>query len=143
MKAALASIAILLSLTGCVGTIEQKVQPVALSGNEPREICLIENAAVHHEFLASYKKALSKRNLAVRLLPPGTALGGCPLMTTYDAKWTWDLALYLYYANLKVYHNNRLEGEALYDAAKGGTKTEKFINAETKIQELTDQLFPG
>jgi hypothetical protein len=142
MRTRLAFITILLSLTGC-GTIEQKVRPVALSSDEPREICVVETPDAHHEFLPSYKSALTKKGMTVRVLPAGAAVGACPLTTTYEAKWQWDLALYLSYANLKVYRNNHLEGEALYDATRGGTKTEKFTNAEAKIQELTDQLFPG
>jgi len=142
MKAARVSILMMLSLVGC-GSISQKVQPVALSGSEAREICVVENSDVKHEFLASYTGALARKGFSVRVLPQGTAPGACPLTTTYDAKWQWDLALYLSFALLKVYHNNRLEGEALYDATQAKMKTDKFIKAEMKIQELTNQLFPG
>ena len=51
--------------------------------------------------------------------------------------------MYLIYANLKVYRNGRLEGEAMYDSRHGGLNMSKWINAEAKIQELTNQLFPG
>jgi hypothetical protein len=142
VKAGPASIALLVSLAGC-GTIQQKVTPIALSGSQPREICVVENPSARVSFLDAYKDALAKRNLTVRMLPPGTAVGACPLTTTYAATWRWDLALYLSYANLKVYRNSHLEGEALYDAEQAKADTKKFIHADVKIQELTDQLFPG
>ncbi|WP_267877742.1 hypothetical protein [Duganella guangzhouensis] len=34
-------------------------------------------------------------------------------------------------------------GEALYDANRAGLNTGKFIDADKKIRELADQLFPG
>ena len=141
MKTRVTSLLIVLSLAAC-GTIEQKVKPVAFSAGEPREICVVENPSVTENFLAAYKNALSKRNLAVRMLPQGLAVDTCPLTSTYTANWRWDMALYLAYANLKVYRNGRLEGEALYDGLKAGLDTDKFIHAEAKIQELTNQLFP-
>jgi len=141
MKAGSAPILIMLLIAGC-GTIEQKVKPITLSGTEAREICVIENTSVRKDFLTAYRDALSRRNLTVRVLPPETAVGSCPLTSTYTANWRWDLALYLAFADLKVYRNGRLEGEAVYDSLQAGAKTSKFINAGMKIQELTDQLFP-
>lgn len=144
MKSGLAVVTILLSLAGCAGgIIEQNVKPVTLSASEPREVCLVENPAVSQGFLESYKAALAKRNLTIRMLPPGTPVNTCPLTLTYTANWRWDLALYLAYANLKVYRNGNLEGEALYDGMKAALDTAKFIKADAKIQELTDRLFPG
>jgi hypothetical protein len=143
VKAGSAVVAILLSLAGCGGIIEQNVKPVTFAAGESREVCLIENPAVSEGFLDAYKSALSKRNLTIRMLPQGSALTACPLTLTYTANWRWDLALYLAYANLKVYRNGNLDGEALYDGMKAALDTGKFIKADAKIQELTDRLFPN
>jgi hypothetical protein len=141
MKARLAFVALFLLLTGC-GTIQQEVKPVALSGSAPREICLIENPAVRQNFLPIYKDALSQKGFTVRMLPPGASEGECPLTSTYQASWRWDLALYLAYCDLKVFRDGHLEGEAQYDSMGAMLNTSKFIDATKKIQELTDQLFP-
>lgn len=141
MKQPTVFLAITLLLCGC--SIVQTVNPITLSSNEPREICLVENPDVHHDFLATYRNALANKNLTVQMLPPGSAVGTCQLTSTYSANWHWDLALYLVYADLKVYRNGRPEGEALYDSRAAGLNTNKFVNAAAKIQELTDQLFPG
>jgi hypothetical protein len=142
VKARSTCIAILVLLVGC-GTIEEKVQPVTLSGSDPREICVIENSDVRHEFLEAYSSALSSKGLTVRMLPAGASVGSCPLTSTYTANWRWDLALYLAYANLKVYRSSRLVGEAMYNSLDAAGNTDKFINARLKVQKLADQLFPG
>jgi hypothetical protein len=143
MKAGMLFSAILLALTGCGGTIQQNVKPLSLSGSDTREICLIENLAVGDGFVEAYRSALEQRSLRVRMLPQGSALNACPVTLTYTANWMWDLTKYLAYANLKVYRNGNLEAQAVYDGLKAGLNTAKFIKAEAKIQELTNQLFPG
>ena len=46
-------------------------------------------------------------------------------------------------ADIKVYNNGELSGQATYDSTKGGANMAKFIKGEAKIAELVDQLFPG
>jgi hypothetical protein len=46
------------------------------------------------------------------------------------------------YAKIVVFHEGAQTGEALYDATKGGGRLDKFIDAEPKIRELVEQLFP-
>ena len=127
-------------MTGC-GSIEQQAKPVTLSAADTRTICVIEDASVRAGFLEAYKNDLAQKGLTVRVMPGGTALNACPLISTYEAHWKWDLALYLAYADLKVYRNGQLAGEALYDAKLAALNTNKFIDADNKIQELTNQLF--
>lgn len=128
-------------LAGC-GSIEQVVKPVAISNDDPREICVIENSSVRKNFSDEYVAALSERGFKVRMLPAGASVAECPLTSTYTANWRWDLALYMAYANIKVYRSGQLQGEALYDSLRAGASTSKFINASQKIRELTAQLFP-
>ena len=51
------------------------------------------------------------------------------------------MALYMVYAEINVYHNGASIGEAEYDAWNGGASLGKFIDAESKISELVDQLY--
>lgn len=50
--------------------------------------------------------------------------------------------MYMRYAELKIYRNAALFGEAIYDATWGGARLDKFISAEKKVRELVDQIFP-
>jgi hypothetical protein len=138
-KRLLAALLVSFGLAGCA--IHQTVRPVEKV--EGRQICLIENPAVRASFVEAYKRSLASKGYAVRQLPPSAAITECPVTSTYSANWRWDLALYMAYAEIKVYSNGRPVGEAKYDSQRGGGNMNKFIDADRKIQELVNQLFPG
>lgn len=135
--AALALVA--LSVSGCA--IHQTVKPVeSFTG---KQICLIENSSVRAGFVESYKRALESKGYIVRRLPSSAAITECSAASTYNALWRWDLALYMAYADIRVYRDGKLVGEAKYDSQSGGMNTGKWIDADKKIVELVHQLFPG
>jgi len=123
---------------GC--SIKQTVKPVELSG-QPMEICIIKNETVRPSFLDAYTDALKAKSVQVRTLDESASLNECTITSTYAAHWAWDLAMYMRYAEIKVYRGAALVGLAVYDATWGGGRPDKFINAENKIRELVDQLF--
>jgi hypothetical protein len=125
-------------LTSC--TITQNVTPV--KEVKYNEICIIKEASVNDDFLQAYARSLTKRGFDVRVLEPIETIKDCPLATTYMAKWSWDLALYLSFAELKVYQNEKLIGVAAYDSSTGSGNLNKFVIAENKIDELVKKLFP-
>jgi hypothetical protein len=127
------------ALAGCA--IQQNVKPVGRF--EGKEVCVIENAAVKYNFLTAFRKSLEGRGYTVKMLPPMAALRDCPVTATYTANWRWDLAMYMAYAEIKVFNNGQPAGEAVYNSLGGGANMSKFIEAETKINELVNQLFPG
>ncbi len=127
-----------LMISAC--TINQKVQPVSLLVG--KDVCIVENPAVRSGFLSEFQRELVRKGYKVKLLSPGSGVGDCETTSIYLAKWSWDLAIYMAYASIKVYKNGVLEGEALYDATGGGANMSKFIDGETKVRELVNQLFP-
>lgn len=127
------------SLSGCA--IHQTVQPVEKL--QAKQICIVQNGDVREGFLDSYKRALTAKGFAVRQLPAGASLVECPITSTYTANWRWDLAMYMAYAEIKVYSDGKPVGEAKYDSTRGGGNMGKFIDADKKITELVNQLFPG
>jgi len=129
-----------LLLAGCA--INQSVKPVdAFAG---KDICLVVNPAVSQQgFLSTYARVLTEKGFTVKQLPPGSSVDTCPVTSTYTANWRWDLAMYMAYANIKVYSNGQQSGEAVYDALRGGANMSKFVRGEAKIAELVNQLFPG
>ncbi len=125
--------------TGC--SINQTVDPVGnISSNE---ICIIENVAVRAGFLPELKNALQAKNLVVSMLNSSATIAECPLVITYVARWSWDLTIYMSYVEIAVFQNGRASGKALYDARSGGARLDKFIDAEPKIRELVNELFPS
>ncbi len=125
-------------INGC--SIKQTVKPVELSG-QPMEICIIKNEKVRPAFLDAYSDALKAKGVQVRTLGESASLNECTITSTYAAHWAWDLAMYMKYAEIKVYRGVALVGLAVYDATWGGGRPDKFINAENKIHELVDQMF--
>ena len=126
-------------LTGCA--ITQEVRPVGKL--ESREVCLIENPAVSQPgFLIAYRQALADKGYSVKQLPPTATVNDCPITSRYTANWRWDLAMYMAFADIRVYREGQQVGQATYDSLKGGANMGKFIKGEEKIRELVNQLFP-
>jgi len=128
-----------IGLAGCA--IQQTVRPVEAIAD--RHICVIDNPAVRASFVEAYKRSLTGKGYEVRQVPAGTPITGCGTTSTYSANWRWDLALYMAYAEIRVFSDGKPVGEAKYDSMGGGANMNKFIDADRKIQELVDQLFPG
>ncbi|MFV8782809.1 Sbal_3080 family lipoprotein [Microbulbifer sp. SA54] len=125
-----------LLFSGC--SIQQAVEPSSVSSGH--ELCIIENGNVREGFLNEFQSSLSANGIRNKVLPAGASLVDCEWTATYNARWTWDLALYMSFAEIKVYRNGAPDGSALYDSTRGGANMSKFIDAETKIRELVDQL---
>jgi len=127
-------------LSGCA--ITQNVKPVGAL--EAREVCVVVNAAVSQPaFLTTYVRVLNEKGYTVRQLQAGSPVTECEVTSTYTANWRWDLALYMAYAEIKVFNKGQPAGEAIYDSTRGGANMNKFVNGENKIAELVNQLFPG
>jgi len=131
----------LVLLAGC--SIKQDVKPVTLAQLPTKEICVRENRDVRPAFLDAYKQALEGKGLSVRVLPADAGITACPLLTTYSANWRWDFTMYMAYAEMKVYRDGSEVGKAVYDSLMGGGRLDKFINADEKVRELVNQLFPS
>lgn len=130
-----------IALSGC--SIKQTVTPVAFSGVQATEICMIPAEGLRAGFNSTYTAQLRNKGFQTRELPPGTPPANCALSTTYIGQWSWDMALYMSYADIQVFENGRQIGQALYDSTSGGARMGKFIDAQTKIIEMTNQLFPN
>ncbi|MBV7538871.1 hypothetical protein KW842_24155 [Duganella sp. sic0402] len=140
MSKRIALLAVVAALsTGCA--INQKVKPAERFAD--KKICIISNPAVRDGFMVSFKQALETKGYVAQPLPATASIVDCQVTSTYTANWRWDLAMYMSYADIKVYNGGKVIGEANYDATRGGMNTGKFIDADKKIRELVDQLFPG
>ena len=126
-------------LAGCA--IHQNVRPVDVAG--VGQVCVINNPEVRPSVMAAYKRVLGDKGYTVRELPQTAAITDCKVTSTYRASWHWDLAMYMHYAEFRVFVDGRERGNAIYDATRGGGNPNKFIDADKKIAELINQLFPG
>ena len=138
MRKVLFAVLPVLLLAGCA--IRQQVQPVSA---DIREVCIVENTSVRAGFVDALRRGLADRGYRVRMLAPTAPLDQCPVTATYSARWNWDLALYMSYAEIRVYRDLRPVGSAVYDATRGGGNLGKFIDADAKVRDLVRQLFPA
>ncbi|GIU36596.1 Sbal_3080 family lipoprotein [Shewanella schlegeliana] len=136
MKKLFVVLSALLLTSAC--SIKQRVDPVHVNNNA--EVCIQKNPDVRDGFLQEMEKILVEKQIKYRIIEELDASQQCEWTATYMANWRWDLALYMVYAEIKVFHQGRLDGEAIYDARSGGANMNKFIDAEPKIRELIDQL---
>ena len=125
-----------LFLSGC--TISQHVEQADISSNA--EVCIIKNDAVREGFLPELEKVLHEKGIKYVVTDSQYANQNCEWTATYTARWSWDLAIYMSYAEIKVFKNGVLDGKAVYDSTRGGMNMGKFIDAEPKIRELVEQL---
>jgi len=121
--------------TSCA--ISQSVEPSAVA--EDAVLCIIEDTDVREGFLEELTKILDEKKINYKVVDKQGALD-CEWTMTYLGRWTWDLSLYMSYAEIKVFHNGQLDGQAVYDSTKGGFNLNKFIDAEPKIRELVEEL---
>ncbi len=125
-----------MTVTGC--SIKQTVEPAEIP--LAAELCIIENTDTREGFLREFQSTLTARDIQHRLVSERNVPESCEWTATYVARWTWDLALYMSYAEIKIFRNGNLDGEAIYDSTHGGGNMGKFIDAEPKIQELVNEL---
>ena len=129
-------------VVGCLFVSACSIQQSIESAEIPREsvLCIIENPDVRPGFLQEFKSVLASKSIAYKMVSESSIPESCDWTSTYVARWTWDLALYMSYAEIKIFHNGSLDGEAIYDSTRGGANMGKFIDAEVKIRELLNEL---
>lgn len=132
---AVASVSI---LAACA--IKQQIQ--AVSGLVSDEICVIKTADVRAGVEAALVRSIRAQGYTVKSLPSGSSFTECLTTVTYRAHWQWDMALYMAFAEIRVFKAGQDSGSAVYDSTAGSGNMNKFIDAEKKIAELTVALLP-
>lgn len=133
------NVLLLLMLSGC--TISTNIKPVPIKISN---LCIKNNPSVFMDgFLPELKSQIESKGITTRVMDDVMAKD-CSYQLEYTANWRWDLAMYLTYAELKVYTNDnpRLSiGEAIYDARSGSGRFDKFGPTANKISPLVKSLF--
>ena len=131
--------AVVVTVSGC--SITQEVSPYKL-GQPSQDLCVVRNSEVVQDgFHDVYVGVLERKGFRVRTLPDKAPVESCPLLSTYEAIYRWDMAIYLARADLRVFADGKEAGRATYDSLAGGANMNKFIRTEPKLTELVDQLF--
>jgi hypothetical protein len=124
-------------LAGCA--ITQTVKPVSVTGIT--EVCVKNNPQVMmSDYLKELRSQVEAKGIKTSVFD-GERPGRCKHHLEYTANWRWDLAMYLVFADLRVYEEGLLIGQATYDAHGGGASFNKFGKTAEKLKPLVDELF--
>lgn len=125
-----------LALSGC--SITKSVTPVKTPVSQ---VCIAHNPAVLMDgFHPELEKQIQDHGIQTKSYT-GQLPKGCSHRLEYTANWRWDFAMYLVYADLRVFDQRGLAGSATYDAYKGGSRFDKFGRTADKLRPLVDELF--
>jgi hypothetical protein len=125
-------------------TITQRANPVGGLRISATEICVVEKLDVREDFRGALLASLRQKGFSTRVLPQGSAFGHCPLVLTYNAKYSWDFKMYMAWAELIAHKDGVRAGDALYSAPTGGWSmtTRIYESTESKVNTMVSQLFP-
>lgn len=124
-------LAIPLTLNGCSISTNVKPVPIKIS-----DICIENNPAVFMDgFLPELRSQIESHDIKTRVFDD-VMTKDCLYQLEYTANWSWDIVMWLTYAELKVYENESRQtiGEAIYDARIGGGRPDKFGPTANKLK---------
>jgi hypothetical protein len=122
---------------GC--TIKRHVDPVPTTSIS--SLCIAKNDAVwSKQFLPTLRDRLARHGITTTVYDGPTTPDDCSRHLEYEARWSWDIALYLMYAQIRIYDGATLVGSATYDARDGDARLDKFGSGEERLAGLVDDL---
>jgi hypothetical protein len=132
-----ALLAVCAGMTGC--SITQTVDPIKAA--QVSQVCVLDNKDIFMDgFQPEVQRQIEAKNIPTKVYT-GPRPAECSHYVEYTANWQWDMAMYLTYAEFRVYDASGLAGSAFYDARRGGGRLDKFGPTAEKIRPLIDQLF--
>ena len=125
-----------LALSGC--SITKSIDPIKA---EITQVCVLDNPKVFmDEFQPELQRQIEEKGFPTKVYS-GARPADCSHHLEYTANWQWDMAMYLTYAEFRVYDRMGLAGQAVYNARNGGGRLDKFGRTAEKIRPLLDELF--
>ena len=127
-------------LGGCsiVTVVEPLRQPISSA-------CIHDNPDVwSKQFLPELQQQFARHGVQTQVFA-GERPAGCVLVVEYTAEWTWDLAVYLEYADIRIDDLSgtfpKTLGRVTYNAREAGLRFDKFGRGSAKLDDLIDRLF--
>lgn len=124
-------------MTGC--SISKTVEPI--KSTQVSQVCVLDNKDILMDgFQPEVQQQIEAKQIPTKVYT-GARPAECSHYLEYTANWQWDMAMYLTYAEFRVYDARGLAGTAHYDARWGGGRLDKFGRTADKIRPLIDELF--
>ena len=137
MKSLLAMLVIFIFMVGCTSVNVKPVDPALKLSH----ICIEENPKVRvDDFVEVLRDGFDRHGITTNVFS-GNTPPGCEYLLTYTALRNWDLAPYMYYAELWIKKDGKEVASAEYHlVGKGGLSLAKFQGTRTKMDPIIDEL---
>ncbi len=126
-------------LAGCTSVA---VKPVNRERHQVQHVCIQENPRVIVAgFLESVELGLQRHRLTSERYVGDKPPEHCAYTLSYVARQNWDMAVYLWQAEVELRNGAEIVGTAEYHLrSKGGLALNKWASVETKMAPVMDQL---
>lgn len=122
-------------------TITKRVSPIP--SDTVKAVCVKENPLVWSEgFLPALRAQFERHGIGTSVYKEDQP-ADCRYRAEYTANWSWDIFVYLEYADVRMYDGDLLIGNATYDAREGSGRMDKFGRTETKLEEIMTRMLTG
>jgi hypothetical protein len=118
------------------------VKPVDREQHQVRHVCIQENPRVIVDgFLETVEQGLQRHGLTSERYAGDKPPEHCVYTLSYVARQNWDLAIYLWQAEVELRKGAEIVGTAEYHLRnKGGLALNKWASVESKIAPVLDEL---
>ncbi|SFW42520.1 Sbal_3080 family lipoprotein [Luteibacter sp. UNCMF366Tsu5.1] len=125
---------------GVAGCTSVQVRPLDPALHVTR-VCIQENPdVIVKDFLPVLREGFQRHNIATDVYSTINP-EACPYVLRYTALQSWDFALYLSHAELRLEHDGKQIGYAEYHLkGKGGLSVAKWQSVKTKMDPVIDSL---
>ena len=136
MRYVLAALLPLLTL-GCTSVQVRPLDPAL----HVDHVCIQENPdVIVHDFLPVLRDGFKRHGISTDVYST-IRPDACPYVLTYTALQSWDFALYLSHAELRLEHEGRQVAFAEYHLnGKGGLSMAKWQSVKKKMDPVIDQI---
>lgn len=129
-----------LTLAACTSVNVRPAEGIATLDS----VCIVRNPRVIvADFITVLQDGFDRHGIATAVVEPAQA-SACPVTLTYTALKTWDMAMYLHHAELRLWRGGRQIGAADYHLkGGGGLSLAKWGSTRSKMDPVIDQLLAG
>jgi hypothetical protein len=126
-------------LAGCTSVA---VKPIDRERHQVQHVCIQENPRVIVDgFLASVERGLQRHGLTSERYSGDKPPEHCVYTLSYVARQNWDVAVYLWQADVELRKGAEVIGTANYHLrGQGGFALNKWASVETKMAPVMDKL---
>ena len=131
--------AVMMSAFGCtavtVRPVETELEIKHVCIEDGREMCF------DGEMLGVIRDGFERHGITSEVYKGGVVPSECEYHLTYMCNQTWDLAMYLHHAELRLYHGRDRIGYAEYHLkGQGGLALNKLESTDKKMNPIIDEL---